>query len=239
MYNSFNTRNIFTVIIVIMLLRGFLSFDQAEMLSTLFTLPGLILALTVHEFSHAKMSDKLGDPTPEREGRLTLNPIKHMDLMGTICLLFAGFGWGKPVRIDPTYYRNPAKDNMKVALAGPVSNFILAFILLLVFAFVFYLVPETKTIYILLELLKYAILINVSLGVFNLLPFPPLDGSKIFGYFLKGKAKAFLWNLEKYSWIILIVLFTTRLPAMIITPVVSVILNAMLFVVQKIVLLFI
>lgn len=239
MYNSFNTRNIFTIIIIIMLLRGILSFDQAEMLSTLLILPGLILALTVHEFSHAKMSDKLGDPTPEREGRLTLNPIKHMDLMGTICLLFAGFGWGKPVRIDPTYYRNPAKDSMKVALAGPVSNFILAFFLILIYAFIFYLVPETKVINLLLTVLALAAQINLSLGVFNLLPFPPLDGSKIFGYFLKGKAKAFLWNLEKYSWIILIVLFTTRLPSMIITPVISVILEAMLFIVQKIVLLFI
>ena len=239
MYNNFNTRNIFTIIIVIMLLRGFLSFDQAEMLSTLLILPGLILALTVHEFSHAKMSDKLGDPTPEREGRLTLNPLKHMDLMGTVCLLFAGFGWGKPVRIDPTYYRNPAKDSMKVALAGPVSNFILAFILIFIYAFLYYLVPQGKLINLLLLLISLAVQINLSLGVFNLLPFPPLDGSKIFGYFLKGKAKAFLWNLEKYSWIILIVLFATRLPSLIITPVVSAILNGMLFIVQKIVLLFI
>ena len=239
MYNRFNMNNIFTIFIVFMLIRGLLGFSSTELINTLLILPGLILALTVHEFSHAKMSDKLGDPTPERDDRLTLNPLKHMDPMGTICLLFAGFGWGKPVRIDPTYYRNPAKDSMKVALAGPISNFILAFFLILIYAFVYYLVPESQMINLLLLVLFLAAQINLSLGVFNLLPFPPLDGSKIFGYFLKGKAKAFLWNLEKYSWIILIVLFATRLPSIIITPVISVILNWMCFIVEKIVLLFI
>ena len=239
MYNRFNMNNIFTIIIVIMLVRGLMSFSSGELISTLMILPGLILGLTVHEFSHAKMSDKLGDPTPERDDRLTLNPLKHMDPMGTICLLFAGFGWGKPVRIDPTYYRNPAKDSMKVALAGPVSNFILAFFLILIYAFVYYLVPESQAINLLLLLLSLAAQINLSLAVFNLLPFPPLDGSKIFGYFLRGKAKAFLWNLEKYSWIILIVLFATRLPSIIISPVISKILEWMCFIVEKIVLLFI
>ena len=239
MYNRFGMNNIFTIIIIIMLLRGFLSFSEAELISTLLILPGLILGLTVHEFSHAKMSDRLGDPTPEREGRLTLNPIKHMDPMGTICLLFAGFGWGKPVTIDPTYYRNPAKDSMKVALAGPVSNFILAFFLILIYAFIYYLVPESQIIDILLLVLSLAAQINLSLGVFNLLPFPPLDGSKIFGYFLRGKAKEFLWTLERYSWIILIVLFATRLPSIIITPVISKILEWMCWIVEKIVLLFI
>ena len=231
MYNRFNTSSIFTIIIIIMLLQGFLSFDSSELMMTLFMLPGLILGLTVHEFSHAKMSDKLGDPTPEREGRLTLNPFKHMDLMGTICLLFAGFGWGKPVSIDPTYYRNPAKDNMKVALAGPVSNFILAFVLLIITA-VISIFPANETIAILQMVLLLAVQINLSLAVFNLLPFPPLDGSKIFGYFLRGKAKEFLWTLERYSWVILIVLFATELPSQIIGPVVDWIFNGMVWIIE-------
>lgn len=163
MYNRFDTRSILMIIIAIMLVRGFLSFDQAELMSTLLILPGLILGLTIHEFSHAKMSDKLGDPTPEREGRLTLNPLAHMDLMGTICLLFAGFGWGKPVTIDPTYYRNPAKDSMKVALAGPVSNFILAFILFLLEAIVYIAVPSSDFVDILVLVLYLAAQINLSL----------------------------------------------------------------------------
>lgn len=239
MYNRFNMNSVFSIFIIIMLIQGLFSYTYEELLITLYILPGLVLGLTVHEFAHAKMSDRLGDPTPERENRLTLNPLNHLDPIGTICLLFAGFGWGKPVRIDPTYYRDPAKDSMKVALAGPVSNFILSFVLIFIYALLYYLVPEGKIINIVLTVISLAAQINLSLGVFNLLPFPPLDGSKIFGYFLKGKAKAFLWNLEQYSWIILIILFATKLPSIIITPVVSKILEAMCFVVQKIILLFI
>lgn len=233
----YSSGNIFTIFIIIMLVQALLS--GFDLVSTLLILPGLILGLTVHEFSHAKMSDKLGDPTPEREGRLTLNPLKHMDPMGTICLLFAGFGWGKPVTIDPTYYRNPAKDSMKVALAGPVSNFILAFFLFLVQAIVYNFVPSSDTVNLLILVLHLAAYINLSLGVFNLLPFPPLDGSKIWGYFLKGKAKAFLWNLEKYSTIILIILFATQLPSAIISPVVSAISDGMNFVIEQLLFMFV
>ena len=239
MYNRFDTRNILIIFLIIMLIRGLVTFNSAELISTLLILPGLVLGLTIHEYSHARMSYKLGDPTPEREGRLTLNPLRHMDIMGTICLLFAGFGWGKPVTIDPTYYRNPAKDSMKVALAGPVSNFILAFILFLLEAIVYMAVPSGKVADLLILVLYLGAYINLSLGVFNLLPFPPLDGSKIFGYFLKGKAKAFLWNLEKYSWIILIILFATKLPSLIITPVVNAISNGMCFVIEQMMFLFV
>lgn len=239
MYNRFDTRNILIIFLIIMLIRGLFTFNSAELISTLLILPGLVLGLTIHEYSHARMSYKLGDPTPEREGRLTLNPLRHMDIMGTICLLFAGFGWGKPVTIDPTYYRNPAKDSMKVALAGPVSNFILAFILFLLEAIVYMAVPSGKVADLLILVLYLGAYINLSLGVFNLLPFPPLDGSKIFGYFLKGKAKAFLWNLEKYSWIILIILFATKLPSLIITPVVNAISNGMCFVIEQMMFLFV
>ena len=113
-----------------------------------------------------KCQINFGDPTPERQGRLTLSPMAHMDLMGTICLLFAGFGWGKPVEIDPTYYRNPAKDSMKVALAGPVSNFILAFFLFLLYAIIYVFVPSTKLVEILLAVLVGAAQINLSLRSF-------------------------------------------------------------------------
>ena len=190
-------------------------------------------------FHMQKCQTNFGDPTPERQGRLTLNPLAHLDPIGTICLLFARFGWGKPVVIDPTYYRNPAKDSMKVALAGPVSNFILSFILIFVYTLLFFVIPEGDFINLLLDVIKWAIHINLALSVFNLLPVPPLDGSKIFGYFLKGKAKAFLWNLEKYSWLILIVLFATELPSKIIEPVVVFFINVMSWIVQKMLFLFI
>lgn len=234
MYNRFNTSNIFAIIIIIMLIRGFLSFDQVELLNTLLILPGLILGITVHEYSHAKMSDKLGDPTPGMQGRLTLNPLHHLDPVGTICLLFAGFGWGRPVQIDPTYYRNPAKDNMKVAIAGPISNLILAFVLFFLYALIGIFAPATKFVSIIITCTLLGAYINLSLAVFNLLPFPPLDGSKIWAYFLKGKAKEVLWNLERYSTIILIILYVTELPSYLISPIVSGIASGMTWIVATI-----
>lgn len=240
MFND-NNRNIMMGIILFVAIYFLYSMaSSGELMSMLLMLPGLILALTVHEFSHAKMADRLGDPTPEGQGRVTLNPLAHLDPAGTICLLFAGFGWGRPVQINPTYFRNPSRDNMLVALAGPVSNMILAFISFLVYGFAWFFLPqETMWAGILLSMLLLCAHINLSLGVFNLLPLPPLDGSKILGYFLKGKAREFLWTLERYSMIILMILFITELPAMIISPIINTLANAMVFVVEKILLIFI
>ena len=233
-------KSMLIIIIIILLVRGLVSLDRETFMTTLYTLPGLVLAITVHEYSHARTSDKYGDPTPEREGRLTLNPLAHLDPVGTICLLFAGFGWGKPVKIDPTYYRNPAKESMKVALAGPVSNFILAVIMTLLYGVVLFLVESgiveiTKTLQILATIILCSVFVNISLGLFNLLPFPPLDGSKIFGYFLKGKAKEVLYTLEHYSQIIIIVLFITEIPSIILRPLVNGLATLMMGVVEKIV----
>lgn len=189
---------------------------------TLLTLPGLILALTVHEYSHARASDRLGDPTPERQGRLTLNPFAHMDVMGTICLLFGGFGWGKPVEIDPSYYRNPARDSAIVAAAGPISNFILAFILFIVMALMIIFCPIANyAVFLIYKIVCLAAYMNLGLGLFNLLPLPPLDGSKILRYFLKGRALEFMYTLERYSTIIIIVLFVSGLPSMILSPLID------------------
>lgn len=232
----FDTKNLLIILVILAIFNFFRgSFDLS---GTLMMLPGLILALTFHEYAHAKMADKLGDPTPENQGRLTLNPMAHMDPMGTICLLFAGFGWGKPVQINPSYLRNPAKDNMKIALAGPVMNFILAFFLFVLLAVIALFTPATETgivvsnssrIWIIVyEIVFYAAMLNVSLGVFNLLPVPPLDGSKIFAYFLRGKAREFLYTLENYSWIIIMILFITEIPSYIVTPIVSWITQGML-----------
>lgn len=217
-----------TLLMIIVLLAVFNLFRGGfDLLGTLMMLPGLVLALTFHEFAHAKMADRLGDPTPESQGRLTLHPAAHMDPMGTICLLFAGFGWGKPVQINPSYFRNPAKDNMLVALAGPVMNFILAFVLFVLLAIISIVTESTGILTaenisawtIVYEIIFYAALLNISLGVFNLIPVPPLDGSKIFAYFLKGKAREFIYTLEQYSWIIIMILFITEIPSYIVTPI--------------------
>lgn len=240
MYNS-DTKKVFMILIAVFALYWlYSSFQSGELFTTLLMLPGLILAITIHEYSHAKMADKLGDPTPEAQGRVTLNPMAHIDPVGMICLLVAGFGWGRPVQIDPSRMRSPAKDSMLVALAGPVSNFILAFISFLAYGILYFVLPHESTLsLILLTMIYVCAQINLSLGVFNLLPFPPLDGSKILVYFLKGKAKTFIWNLERYSYIILAILYFTELPSILITPVIQWIATFMINIVEKILVLFI
>lgn len=240
--NDSDIKNVILVIGGIMLLTFIMnSINSGEFMNTLLILPGLVLGLTVHEFSHAKMADRLGDPTPGYQGRLTLNPLAHMDIMGTICLLIADFGWGKPVQVNSTYFRNPQRDNMLVALAGPLSNFIIAFVLFVAFGFLYYLLPiqDGKSwADLLLAMVYLGAKINLTLCVFNLLPFPPLDGSKILGYFLKGKARSFIWTLEKYSLIILMILFITELPSLIIIPVVEWIAHKMQVIAASILVLF-
>lgn len=137
----------------------------------------LLTALTIHEFSHAWLANYLGDSTAKRMGRVSLNPIVHLDFLGTIFLLLAGFGWGKPVIVNPNNFKNPKLDNLTVSLAGPISNLLLASILGLVYRFL----PGTDTL--VLSILKIFIEINLILMIFNLLPIPPLDGSKIISIF--------------------------------------------------------
>ena len=231
MFGRSSQMNIIFIIILILIAITNSSFDFE---ATLLTLPGLILALTFHEYAHARMSDKLGDPTPAAQGRLTLNPFAHLDPVGTFFLIFAGFGWGKPVQIDERYYRTPARDTMLVALAGPVSNFIQSIIWFFVLGALAKFCPEnsSQSLVILKNMVLYAALINLSLGVFNLLPLPPLDGSKILRYFLHGKAREVLYTIEQYSTIILLVLFATDLTSTIISPIINWIATAMLWLVN-------
>jgi len=137
----------------------------------IFFIPALLIALTVHEFSHAYVADQLGDPNPRLNGRLSLNPLKHLDPMGTIMLLFFHFGWGKPVGIEYSNLRHPRRDAGLISLAGPAANLFLAVILALIIK----LLPDFLFTAFLIPL----ILINLNLAIFNLLPIPPLDGSKI------------------------------------------------------------
>lgn len=134
-----------------------------------FSILGLIVALTVHEFAHALVADKLGDPTPRSQGRLSLNPLRHLDPIGTLMLFLVSFGWGKPVQIDPYNFKNPRRDELLVALAGPVSNLILASF----FALLHHLLGLNQIVFYVL------IAYNLTLALFNLLPIYPLDGSKI------------------------------------------------------------
>jgi Zn-dependent protease len=139
---------------------------------------GLIVAVTIHECAHAFIATKLGDPTPKVEGRVSLNPGVHLDIMGTIFLVLTGFGWGKPVEIQPRYFKNPTLGTVLTALAGPGANFVCAFLLATVLA-------QFRPMPLWLSPILMAILnVNLWLGLFNFLPLPPLDGSKLLLLFL-------------------------------------------------------
>ena len=165
----------------------------------------LVIAITVHEFAHAKTADHLGDPTPRLQGRLTLNPLAHLDLYGTLFLLFFGFGWGKPVQFDPFNLKHPRKDAALISVAGPLSNFAMAIICsILLGLFTFFKISTIVTIGSVF--LTPFIIMNLILGVFNLIPIHPLDGFKIVGGVLNEKQAKEWYQLERFGIIFLLLL---------------------------------
>lgn len=178
------------------------------MLSTLFSNPllflvwavGLILAISVHEYAHARAADTLGDPTPRSQGRLTLNPRSHLDPLGTLALLFLGFGWGRPVMFDPYNLRNPRRDSALIAIAGPVSNILFALVLSVIMRFL----PDLSLWESVVGIL---IMMNVTLAIFNLVPVFPLDGEKILGGLLPADLyQEYSVIMRQYGTIILILM---------------------------------
>ena len=168
-------------------------------------IPSILLALTVHEYSHAWMAYKFGDPTSKMLGRLSLNPFIHLDPIGTVMLFLVGFGWAKPVPVDLRYFANPKRMMLWVALAGPLSNIFLAFIfgLLIVFFSTSNLMYNQNTAFI-GNILVYSLQINLALAFFNMFPIPPLDGSKILRGILSYKFDNFLNQLEQSGPFILL-----------------------------------
>ncbi len=185
--------------------------DNFDIVRILKFLPGIILGLTVHEFSHAWVAHRCGDATSKEQGRITLNPLKHIDFLGFVMLIVAGFGWAKPVHFNEENLRNPKYDVMKIAVAGPLSNAFIAMLLSIIFSIYSVLIPSypDNILRIISEIFLYAIYINWGLFIFNLIPLPPLDGSHL----LLNQFKRFpvLYdNLYKYgSYIFLALILAT------------------------------
>lgn len=173
-----------------------------ELMRVLLILPTALLGLTLHELAHGLVAFALGDPTAKRQGRLTLNPLKHLDPMGTLLLVVFHFGWAKPVQVNPGHFRNPKLGLLMVALAGPFTNLALAVLLGLG---VRGLAGAEESMWAMLvyQLCLYGVLINVALAIFNLLPIPPLDGSRLIYVFVPDSAEALYRKIERVSMALL------------------------------------
>ncbi len=188
-------------------------------ITVLMRIPAVLIAICVHEAAHGYIAYKLGDPTAKLMGRVTINPLAHFDLLGALCMLFFGFGWAKPVPFDFRQLKRPKRDTALIAAAGPISNLIVAFIFAGLWIAQFYvtaalfpqwfIAEDNAPIYILISMLEIIVQLNIGLMLFNLLPIPPLDGSKVLFSLLPARAYRFILVYERYGmgilmlWIIL------------------------------------
>lgn len=201
-------------------------FSREGLISFLYFLPALLISLSIHEFAHSFVAYKLGDKSQKALGRMTLNPLAHIDLWGFVCIALFGFGWGKPVIVDDRNFKNRSRDNMLVALAGPMSNILLSIVFTIILKILMVigvvdLAVSTTSGNVLTNMLVLSIQFNVIFGIFNMLPIPPFDGSKVLFYFLPGKYKEIMYVLERYSFIIILILVFTNISSYIISPIVS------------------
>ena len=179
-------------------------------------LPAIVIAMVVHEYAHARVAYALGDYTPRLQGRLTLNPAAHVDPIGLLLLFVVHFGWAKPVQINPNNFSNPRRDDILVSLAGPASNLITAFITLIIFVMlVKFQVGLSEGALVVLNLI---VIYNINFAIFNMLPIPPLDGSHILRNLLPYELARGYEQLERYSFIFLIIILATPILSYIFVP---------------------
>lgn len=213
------------LLLIVVVLMNLMSMSELGWLSLLLTLPGVLIAITFHEFAHAYVATKLGDDTPEAEGRLNLNPLSHIDPIGFALLLFVGFGWGKPVSINPRNFDrrySQITGEAIVAAAGPIMNFILSILFTIIYcAMLKFAMPfiMTEAGSVIITIIQSVIVINLGLGIFNLIPLPPLDGSKILINFLPYNGRQWLYDHEQIFYIVFLVIWITGIAGKIINPV--------------------
>lgn len=182
-----------------------------QMKVLIYTAPAILIAISLHEFAHGYMSYKLGDMTPKLDGRLTLNPFRHLDIWGTLCLIFFHVGWAKPIRVNVRSYKKPKRDMVLVAAAGPLMNFLLAFLSMFLYGWLYQHMNGSIIGNYLLNFAYYFTMLNVGLGVFNLIPIPPLDGANILAELVPA-VEQFYRTIRRYSvWILAAVLMSGAL----------------------------
>lgn len=231
---SFDRRFIY-ILLGCLVIFNLISFSAGNLIAILLTLPAVIIAITFHEYAHAWMADRLGDDTPRMQGRLNLNPLSHLDPVGFVLLIFAGFGWGKPVQINPRNFNRDVtmqKGEALVSLAGPVMNFILAILFAIILGAIYMFAPAniflTKVGGLAYILLQECVIINIGLGVFNLLPIPPLDGSKIFINLFPYNTRRWIMEHEQIFYYIFLAIWITGLAGVIISPIINFLYNGLM-----------
>ncbi|MDR1953177.1 MAG: site-2 protease family protein [Clostridiales Family XIII bacterium] len=200
----------------------------AWLISELLILPGIVIGITVHEFAHAFAAYKLGDQTPKIQGRVTLNPLAHIDPVGLIALLFIGFGWGKPVEVNPYAFKHRRRDNLITDVAGVVTNFVMAFVFMGVMKLLYTFgdtVNSGVILYYASMVVIYIIQMNLVLMVFNLLPVPPLDGFGIVTEVFNLRNKPIYEQLYFAGMPILLVLILLNIPSKVIRPIIDFLYN--------------
>lgn len=224
---NFDRRTLY-IIIGILVVMSLMSYGAEGIFGLILSIPAVLLAITVHEFGHAFAAYKLGDDTPVRQGRLSLNPLDHIDPLGIAMLLFAHIGWGKPVQVDPrNYNRNISveKADAIVSFAGPLMNFITAIIFALIYCAIYkfagYSFLVSNIGYIIISIVASIVTMNIGLGVFNMIPLPPLDGSKIFLPILPRNTKYWFVQHEQMFYFIFLAIWITGIAGNIISPVIN------------------
>ncbi len=223
------TRYIWIAVAVLILINMFSSMRNGGFMSLLLSIPALLISLSAHEFAHGYAAYKMGDNTARYEGRLTLNPMAHLDPVGTFCLLFFHFGWANPVPINPLYFKNKRRGIIIVSLAGPLANFCLAVISTVIYALIIKFGPHNMGIVydFLLNIFNAGIVLNIGLMIFNLIPIPPLDGSKILAELLPQKARFEYYRLERTLSLILVFALVFGLLKPILDPLYSIMIKLM------------